>query len=57
MENKTSFIGGVEVDADVVHAILNDVLPAVTRVTEHYVQKGLPADAVREGQKPQPNPL
>lgn len=51
MENKTRFIGGVEVDADVARTILNDVLPAVTRVTEHYVQKGHPAEAVRERAK------
>ncbi|OON36520.1 hypothetical protein BTJ39_21355 [Izhakiella australiensis] len=51
MEKKTCCIGGVEVDADIARTVLNDVLPAVTRVTEDSVMRGLSAEIVRERAK------
>ncbi|CAK8737760.1 hypothetical protein SODG_001489 [Sodalis praecaptivus] len=51
MEKKTCFVDGVQIDEDIARTLLNDVLPAVTRVTEDSVMRGFPTEIVRERAK------
>lgn len=51
MEKKTCFVDGVQIDEDIARTLLNDVLPAVTRVTEDSVMRGFSPEIVRERAK------